>query len=159
MGNEQMAIIMEFNNLKNRYGKEKPDVFVIVENERGEILLQKRSNTKHWELPNGVKQPDEDHRDVALKALNKEPGLHLAQLTLYRMFSREDFSSYYSDGDEIFNDMAIYISKSYFGYLKSKAVGSAELRFFSLYDLPLNFAETSKLIVDAYAADHFWIGG
>jgi hypothetical protein len=106
--------------------------FVIVENERGEILLQKRLDTELWGLPVGVKE------------LNKESGLHLAQLSLYRMLS---------------NDIAIYMAKSYFGYVKTMGLGSPELRFFSLYDLPVDFQETSKLIVDAYAADHFWIGG
>jgi hypothetical protein len=105
-------------------------IFVIVENERGEILLRKCLDTDHWELPGGVH-------------LNEEPGLHLAQFSPYRKF----------------DDTVIYMAKSYFGHLKTRSVGLNELRFFSLYDLPLAFQETSKLIVDAYAADHFWIGG
>jgi hypothetical protein len=108
------------------------DAFVIVENERGEILLQKRADTELWGLPGGVKE------------LSKKPGLHLAQLSLYRMFA---------------NDIAVYMAKSYFGYVRNMGLGSPELRFFSLYDLPVDFQENSKLIVDAYAADHFWIGG
>ncbi|QGQ95336.1 hypothetical protein EHS13_10795 [Paenibacillus psychroresistens] len=142
-----MGQIMEFSRSQHLKTHKYTDDFIIVENERGEILLQKRSGTEEWELPGGIQE------------LLKEPGLHLAQLTLYRMFSRTDFSSYYTDGDEVFHDMAIYMAKSYFGYLRSMNMGSHKLRFFSLYDLPLHFQETSKLIVDAYAADHFWIGG
>jgi 8-oxo-dGTP pyrophosphatase MutT (NUDIX family) len=118
--------------------------FVIVENERGEILLQKRSDTELWGLPGGVKEAGKAYEEVTFKELSKEPGLHLAQLSLYRMFS---------------NNMAIYMAKSYFGFLKGMGLGTPELRFFSLYDLPVDFQETSKLIVDVYAADHFWIGG
>jgi hypothetical protein len=117
---------------------------VIVENERGEILLQKLSDRALWGLPGGNKGPGRAYEDLTFTELSEEPGIHLAQLSLYRIFS---------------NDMAIYMAKSYFGYLKTMSVGSPELRFFSLYDLPVDFQETSKLIVDAYAADHFWIGG
>jgi hypothetical protein len=142
-----MGQIIEFSRAPDLNKLKSIAVFVIVENERGEILLQKPSGTEQWELPAGAQE------------LINEPGLHLAQLTLYRMFSHSDFSSYYADGDEVFYDMAIYMAKSYFGYLRSMNMGSPKLRFFSLYDLPVHFQETSKLIVDAYAADHFWIGG
>jgi hypothetical protein len=73
--------------------QKKTDDFVIVENERGEILLQKRLDRELWGLPGGVNE------------LRMEPGLHLVQLSLYRMFP---------------NDMAIYMAKSYFGYLNTK---------------------------------------
>jgi hypothetical protein len=142
-----MGKIMEFSRARDLKTCKYAADFVIVENERGEVLLQKRSGTEQWELPGGIQE------------LIKEPGLHLAQLTLYRMFSHTDFSSYYADGDEVFDDMAIYMAKSYFGYLRSMKMGSPKLRFFSLYDLPVHFQGTSKLILDAYAADHFWIGG
>jgi hypothetical protein len=127
-----MRQIMGISKARDLKLLKETDAFVIVENERGEILLQKRSDTELWGLPGGI------------KALNKEPCLHLTQLSLYRMFP---------------NDMAIYMAKSYFGYLKGTGLGSPKLKFFSLYDLPVDFQETSKLILDAYAADHFWIGG
>jgi ADP-ribose pyrophosphatase YjhB (NUDIX family) len=154
-----MGQIMEFSRASDDRQLKNRDVFVIVENERGEILLQKRSGSDVWELPGSVQESGKTNEEVTIKELIEEPGLHLAQLTLYRMFSRIDFSSYYAEGDEVFNDMAIYMAKSYFGYLRNNNMRSTKLRFFSLYDLPADFHETSKLIVDAYAADHFWIGG
>jgi 8-oxo-dGTP pyrophosphatase MutT (NUDIX family) len=154
-----MRQIMGISKARDIKLPKKTDAFVIVENERGEILLQKHSDTALWGLPGGKKASGKAYEEVTFKELIEEPGLHLAQLTLYRMFSRTDFSSYYADGDEVFNDIAIYMAKSYFGYLKSMNMGSPKLNFFSLYNLPADFRETSKLIVDAYAADHFWIGG
>jgi hypothetical protein len=139
-----MRQIMGISKARDLKLRKKVAAFVIVENERGEILLQKRSDTELWGLPSVVKESGKAIEEVTLKELSKEPGLHLAQLSLYRMFS---------------NDMAIYKAKSYFGYLKTMGLGSPELRFFSLYDLPVDFQEAAKLIVDAYAADHFWIGG
>jgi hypothetical protein len=127
-----MRQIMGISKARDLKLLKKTDAFVIVENERGEILLQKRSDAEFWGLPGGVKE------------LSIEAGLHLAQLSLYRMFP---------------NNMAIYMAKSYFGYVRNTGLGSPELRFFSLYDLPVDFQENAKLIVDAYAADHFWIGG
>jgi ADP-ribose pyrophosphatase YjhB (NUDIX family) len=159
MGNEDMAKMIEINQTRGLNSLEALNVFMIVENERGEILLQRRTNLEEWQLPGGVKASNEANKETALRALSEEPGLHLAQLTSYRMFSREDFTSYYAAGDEIFSDMAIYMTKSYFGYLKPRSTDSIKLSFFSLYDLPRDFQGISKLILDAYAADHFWIGG
>jgi ADP-ribose pyrophosphatase YjhB (NUDIX family) len=117
--------------------------YVILENECGEILLQKFSNSGSWRLPGGMMQPGDSTKETAISQITKATGLHVSQLSLYRMFF----------GSEI------YIAKQYFVYLKTNGAESKELRYFSLYDLPEDFQEASKCIVDAYAADHFWIGG
>jgi hypothetical protein len=117
--------------------------YVILENECGEILLQKFSNSSKWGLPGGIIQPGDSLEETAISQITKATGLHVSQLSLYR----------------ILFGTVIYMAKQYFVYLKTNGLESNELRYFSLYDLPEDFQETSKCIVDTYAADHFWIGG
>src|SRR5690348_13076424 len=112
MRNEDMGQITGISKAREIMPLVKEDAFVIVENERGEILLQRGLGKDYWELPKG------EH-------LNEEPGLHLAQFSLYQKL----------------NEVAIYMAKAYFGTLKTKVRSSEELSFFSLYDLPLDFQE------------------
>jgi ADP-ribose pyrophosphatase YjhB (NUDIX family) len=117
--------------------------YVIIENECGEILLQKFLNSGSWGLPGGTMQHGKSLEETAISQIKEAAGLLVSQLSLYRMFS----------------DTVIYMAKQYFVYIKTNSLEAIELKYFSLYDLPADFQEASKCIVDAYAADHFWIGG
>lgn len=54
-------------------------VFVIVRNDRGEILLQRRAGERYlagyWDLPSGHGEPGEPMRDTAIRELKEEVGL------------------------------------------------------------------------------------
>lgn len=56
-------------------------VFVIVRNERGEVLLQRRARDAkylngYWDFPSGHGEYDEDIRNTAVRELKEEVGLH-----------------------------------------------------------------------------------
>jgi 8-oxo-dGTP pyrophosphatase MutT (NUDIX family) len=131
---------------------------VIVENPRGEILLQYRSDTKKWGLPGGSMVLGETLEETAIREVKEETGLDVSSLAFYRMFSGRQFSFIYPNGDQVFNVTAIYIAKHYSGKLYIDNEETLALQFFSLFNLPVSFQETCKTIVDSYAADHFWIG-
>jgi ADP-ribose pyrophosphatase YjhB (NUDIX family) len=135
------------------------DSSVIVENERGQILLQKRSDTLQWGLPGWAMEPGETLEDKAIRELNEATGLNITQLIFYRMFSGAEFAFTYPNREQVFNVSAIYIARQYSGHLKTTGPEKLELKFFSLFNLPAAFQETCMWIVDTFAADHFWIGG
>jgi 8-oxo-dGTP pyrophosphatase MutT (NUDIX family) len=131
---------------------------VIIENAQGEILLQRRSDTLEWGLPGGSMEPGESLEETAVREVREETGLTIGKLQFYRMFSGADFVFTYPNGDQVYNVSAMYVATEFSGQLRSDGVESLELKFFSLFNLPEAFQETCKMIVDAYAADHFWIG-
>jgi 8-oxo-dGTP pyrophosphatase MutT (NUDIX family) len=131
---------------------------VIIVNAQGEILLQRRSDTLNWGLPGGSMEPGESLEETAVREVKEETGLIVEKLAFYRMFSGSEFAFTYPNGDQVYNVTAIYVVTEYSGRIETDGIESLELKFFSLFNLPEAFQETCKMIVDAYAADHFWIG-
>jgi 8-oxo-dGTP pyrophosphatase MutT (NUDIX family) len=131
---------------------------VIIENAQGEILLQRRSDTHNWGLPGGSMEPGESLEETAKREVKEETGLIIEKLKFYRMFSGAEYAFTYPNGDQVYNVTAIYAATEFSGHLATDGVESLELQFFSLFNLPEAFQETCKMFVDAYAADHFWIG-
>jgi ADP-ribose pyrophosphatase YjhB (NUDIX family) len=132
---------------------------VIIENGRGEILLQYCPETRDWRLPSDLINLGEHLEEKALKQVEQGTGLQVKELVLYRMFSGKEFAFSYPEGIPEYQLTAIYIAKRFNGNLRINESKSHEQKFFSLYDLPNRFHDSSKEFVDQYAADHFWIGG
>ena len=59
---------------------------VIVENERGEILLQQRSDNGAWGYPGGAVELYERVEDAARRELFEETGLHAGKMELTAHF-------------------------------------------------------------------------
>ncbi len=58
-------------------------------NERGEILLMKRSDDRKWCLPCGWVEPNEPPAETAVREAREETGLHVEVVTLVDVFSRK----------------------------------------------------------------------
>ncbi|MFK7938446.1 MAG: NUDIX domain-containing protein [Roseovarius sp.] len=52
-----------------------PGARIVIENAKGEILLQKRSDFGVWGLPGGCAEPGEDLRDTVVREVAEETGL------------------------------------------------------------------------------------
>ena len=63
---------------------------VIVENERGEILLQQRSDSGAWGYPGGAVELYERVEDAARRELFEETGLHAGKMELLGVFSPKE---------------------------------------------------------------------
>ena len=109
---------------------------VIVENEKGEILLQKRADNHCWGYAGGSVELDEVVEDAARRELYEETGLIALELELFGIFSGPDTHYIYPNGDEVSNVDIVYLCKSYEGSLKCQAEEVEELRFFPADALP-----------------------
>jgi len=109
---------------------------VIVENETGEVLLQKRADNHCWGYAGGSVELDEVVEDAARRELYEETGLIALELELFGIFSGPDTHYIYPNGDEVSNVDIVYLCKSYEGSLKCQAEEVEELRFFPADALP-----------------------
>ncbi|MEK5172242.1 NUDIX domain-containing protein [Heyndrickxia sp. FSL W8-0496] len=109
---------------------------VILLNKLNELLLQLRKDNHCWGLPGGSLEPGESLIEVAARELHEETGLKAKKLSLFQIFSGEEFYYQYPHGDEVYNVVATYICSDYEGELQADKEEVEELRFYSLKELP-----------------------
>ncbi len=113
---------------------------VIVENEKGEALLQLRSDNGCWGHCGGSVELDERVEDAAARELFEETGLRAKSLELFGIFSGPETHYVYPNGDEVSNVEIVYICREYEGELRPQKGEVEELRFFRFDSLPENIS-------------------
>jgi len=114
---------------------------VIVEDERGRVLLQLRSDNHCWGYAGGSVELDEVVEEAAKRELLEETGLVAEELTLFGIFSGPDTHYVYPNGDEVSNVDIVYVCKKYSGDLKCQEGEVEELKFFSIEEIPQNISK------------------
>ncbi|MEG0742125.1 MAG: NUDIX domain-containing protein [Clostridia bacterium] len=110
---------------------------VIVENERGEILLQLRTDNGMWAYTGGSVELYERVEDAAARELEEETGLIAEELTLLGVFSGEEMRYTYPNGDQTSNVDIVFVCRKYHGTLCCQPGEVESLRFFAPDALPV----------------------
>jgi ADP-ribose pyrophosphatase YjhB (NUDIX family) len=113
---------------------------VIVENSKGEILLQLRKDNNCWAYPGGVVDVKEVVEEAAKRELMEETGIVAHSLDLFGVFSGEEFYHVYPNGDEISIVDVVYICKNFSGKVKADITESVDAKFFPITKLPENIS-------------------
>lgn len=113
---------------------------VIVENENGEVLLQKRADNHCWGYAGGSVELDEVVEDAARRELFEETGLTALEMELFGVFSGKETHYIYPNGDEVSNVDIVYLCRRYEGTLKCQEEEVEALRFFPADALPENLS-------------------
>lgn len=74
---------------------------VIVVDDDGRILIQRRTDFAFWGLPGGVMELNEDIQSAARREVLEETGLTLGKLSLVGEYSHPRFDVTYPNGDEV----------------------------------------------------------
>ena len=90
---------------------------VIVENDRGEVLLALRADTKDWAYVGGAVELYERVEDAAARELLEESGLVAEELTLLGVYSGEAMRLTYPNGDPVSNVDVVFVCRRYHGTL------------------------------------------
>ncbi len=113
---------------------------IIVENEKGEILLIKRTDNGCWGYAGGSVELGEKVEDTACRELFEETGLIAEELELFSVFSGEDTHYTYPNGDEVHNIDIVYICRKFSGELKADQTEASDVRFFNINEIPENIS-------------------
>ena len=113
---------------------------VIVEDERGRILLELRTDNHCWGYPGGAVDIDEVVEDAARRELFEETGLTADSLELFGVFSGKELHYVYPNGDEVSNVDVVFLCKSYSGEVKLQEEEVERLEFFAPEDIPDNLS-------------------
>lgn len=126
---------------------------VIVENEKGEVLLQKRADNHCWGYAGGSVELDEVVEEAARRELYEETGLVAGKMTLFGVFSGKETHYIYPNGDEVSNVDIVFLCKEYSGSLICQESEVEELRFFAAADLPENLSPPIRKTLLQWAAE------
>lgn len=113
---------------------------VIVENEKGEILLIKRTDNGCWGYAGGSVELGEKVEDTACRELLEETGLIAEDLKLFSVFSGEDTHYTYPNGDEVHNIDIVFICRKFIGVLNPDKDEASDAKFFDIDNIPENIS-------------------
>ena len=103
---------------------------VLIVDNRGRLLLGKRSDNGFWGYAGGSVEIDEPVEDCARRELFEEMGLKVDELTLFMINSGPETHYTYPNGDEVSNVEIVYICRSWRGTPRINDGEFTELRFF-----------------------------
>ena len=126
----------------------------IVENEKGQILLQLRSDNHCWSYPGGSVELDEVVEEAAKRELFEETGLVANELELFGIFSGKDTHYIYPNGDEVSTIDIVYACRDYSGTLKCQEDEVDDLRFFNLDEIPDKISPPTIHIIKKWVEEH-----
>ena len=123
---------------------------VIVEDDKGRILLQLRSDNNCWGYAGGSVELDEVVEEAAKRELFEETGLIANKLSLFGVFSGKDTHYIYPNGDEVSNIDIVYICKDYSGELRCQKGEVNDLVFFEKDNIPDNLFKPIEKVLKSY---------
>ena len=125
---------------------------IIIRNEKGEILLQERTDRNKWGLPGGCQDLGEDLRSTAVREAYEETGIKLDpnKIVLIDTLSGEARKNSYPNGDIVYNNTSLYLANISLDDASSLK-GDTEtksLRFFNPNEVPENLMDAD--LIKAY---------
>ena len=112
---------------------------VLIYNEKGQVLLQKRSDDGTWGNPGGSLELGETIYEAAVREVKEETNLDIApkDLKLFKIYSGEEGHHIYPNQDEAYIISIMFETNVYSGDIKLDSE-SLELKFFDIDDMPSN---------------------
>lgn len=109
----------------------------LIFNQKGQVLLQQRSDDGLWGNPGGSMELGETIYETVIREVKEETNLEInaQDLTLFKIYSGPDQHHFYPGGDEVYFVNITFKVTQYQGEIRPDSESRA-LRFFDLDQLP-----------------------
>lgn len=104
---------------------------IICVNEKGQLLLGKRTDNHLWGYSGGAVEVDEHVEDCARRELLEEMSITAGKMELFYINSGPEAHYIYPNGDEVSNIEIVYLCRDYSGEPHPQEEEIEELRYFS----------------------------
>jgi len=147
------AYVRELRTLVGHRPLVLPGAVLLVLDEAGRLLLQRRGDTGRWGLPGGSLEPGESIEDAARRELREETGLEAGALTLYGVFSGPAHFHRYPNGDEVWTLMVAFVTERPGGTPAADGAECTAAAFFGLDALPAELSRPVAGLITRFAAE------
>jgi ADP-ribose pyrophosphatase YjhB (NUDIX family) len=127
-----------------------PGVRAILLNERGEILLQHRSDSDVWGLPAGVVEMDETVFEALQREVEEETSIQVLEAEPIALYSGPEHRYTYPNGDQVQCFAMSFLVTKWEGCPRVNDDESRELRFFAIDEIPAGLFSTHRVTIDDY---------
>ena len=110
---------------------------IICVNDRGELLLGRRSDNHKWAYSGGSVEVDEKVEDCAKRELAEEMGLIADEIEFFCVNSGPEAHYIYPNSDEVSNIEIVYLCHKFHGQLRKQDEEMEELCFFPVNKIDL----------------------
>jgi len=140
-------------NLRSQVGSQRillPGVRAIILNDRGDVLLQRRTDMPLWSLPAGSLELDETALEALKREVLEETHLRVHKAEPMALYSGrgEDFE--YPNGDKVQSFAIAFIVREWTGQGEADGVEGSEVRFWPLDSLPDDLADIHARTLDDF---------
>lgn len=121
---------------------------VIVRDEHGAILLQRRGDDGSWGIPGGALEPGESLEQAARRELLEETGLVASRLTPLDIYSGSEFFLRHPNGDQSYVVGVTFLGHGITGKPRPDGKESLELRYFPTRSWPDGLNAYNRRLLD-----------
>ena len=120
---------------------------VLIINEQGQLLLQKREDNHFWGYPGGSLELGESLEECAKREAFEETGLECLNLKYFTHSSGKEMHYVYPNGDEVYIAEMVFVCTEFKGNLKVQKSEAEEQRFFDLDNLPKEISPINQRVI------------
>jgi 8-oxo-dGTP pyrophosphatase MutT (NUDIX family) len=143
-----MGISPYLRELRDKIGSDPvmiPGIAAVVQNDRGEVLLQRASYDGNWHIIGGAMDPDEQPADAVVREVYEETGLHIRPDRLACVYTLP--RTVYPNGDVVIYTAITFACTIIGGHFHIHDDESLELAFFAPDAMPV-LRDDEQLLID-----------
>jgi ADP-ribose pyrophosphatase YjhB (NUDIX family) len=125
----------------------------LIVDDRGPLLLMKRSDSGCWGPPGGAVEPGEVVETAARREVREETGLDILEMDLFGVFSGPELYYRYPNGDEVYNVTIVYLARRWEGKVGINEEHT-EWRWFAAADIPEDLSPPIRPVIEQFKEKH-----